>query len=387
MDLTLQALQDAVDLTAKQQRSLERAVKLLATAGALPKPPKPIEPPRQKRMARARDVVLQLMHRHWLLHQQGCSSPNFSHQRITYQGLRTGQLPVWLRKNTDVLRPGEAIPKRVLADAANQLVAAGHLHRLPIKWCPLALSPELMRHPEQIPACAHDGTDSTSGPSLSTEPDPYPMHQARGTGTLRYDEASKLFVFELPGIEKPGVIIDPQGNGDAMERALKPLIGQVMPFTGQLFGMAGESINSLTIQYIEIFPAEKGAVPSPLFGVFSGNLGKKPELNDSGASAYGSMAVQVVPGADPCWLRLQASAARPTHANLLSLDKGTGVIVMGTLSSYTYTRKDTQQAATGVSLEVEAISLLPRSTRTPIFSQPAPMTTAEVQNDAFLDAA
>jgi hypothetical protein len=212
------------------------------------------------------------------------------------------------------------------------------------------------------------------------------MRELSGFGRLV--KAGEALGLECTGLRNgPAAVqvLGPDGQPVADTAALAPHLGSVLAYSGMLFGLNGENINALCIQLSELFPGGTDAVVTPMFGVFTGNLGQAPSLNDAKSIASVSMAIASTD--DPtksCWLRLAAASNRGIAGELLKLESGAHVMAFGTIETYAYKSKKTGDDLSGLQLNVNRICLLPRRGD----GQPKPLLSVAMPIvDAFTAAA
>jgi hypothetical protein len=186
------------------------------------------------------------------------------------------------------------------------------------------------------------------------------------------------FAIEAPGLHAPALLL-PATNGSPVPD-MAPYLDKVISYTG-LLRSSGENLESVAIHFSDLHGAgEAELLPSPMWAVVSGNLGKAPEANPKGDRIVASIVYDKV-GEAASWLRISAYSYFSISDLFAGLEGGTGVVAYGALESYEYNGKPRLQLA------LRGLQLLTRS------SGPKPPTVigsarsaADIAAHAFDDA-
>jgi hypothetical protein len=177
------------------------------------------------------------------------------------------------------------------------------------------------------------------------------MREVFGDVTLRLI-GDNLLAAEAPGLHVPAPLV--LVSREAMA-ALLPHVDQVVQLNALLPELEG-SLNSLSLEPVDIQLPVEPREPSRLWAVVVGNLGAAPEQLSSGTvrgSLYYTRPLKDS-GKKGAILRLTADAPSTLCEVLAAMEEGTRLTAAGSLRSFDYTSSD-GVARTMATLELRAL--------------------------------
>lgn len=154
--------------------------------------------------------------------------------------------------------------------------------------------------------------------------------------------ASTGYALEAKGLNKPALLL-PHPGEELPD--LSPHVGRVVSMAGLLkTPVDGGNQESLLVEVAELQISANADDPAtgPMMGLFTGNIGKAPEVspnsNDSLQRATTSLAY-FSDGKNTAWLRLSCLSYLAAYDEFCALPQGASLAVAGTISHYDYSKK------------------------------------------------
>lgn len=146
---------------------------------------------------------------------------------------------------------------------------------------------------------------------------------------------------QAPGLQIPMALLFDKGQPD-----LQSHLGKVVTITGNLEA-GGTNQEELNVHLFGLEATEE-ATPTPVIGVFSGNIGKSAELSPKAPNGRQRLTTSLAyfsQDNQTSWLRLSCSSTDAAFQEFSELQPGARIVATGTLTHYTYNKKNRLELA------------------------------------------
>lgn len=151
------------------------------------------------------------------------------------------------------------------------------------------------------------------------------------------------YAIEAQDLQIPMMLRFDEGTPDLSSR-----VGQLIKVRGNLEA-AGTNQEVLNLIVTDIqMPSSSDAAPTPVFGVFSGNVGKDPELSPNANNGLQRLTASIAYHSEnqkTSWLRLSCLSDQAIYNEFSELEAGSRIIAIGTISHYQYNKKNRLELA------------------------------------------
>ena len=145
------------------------------------------------------------------------------------------------------------------------------------------------------------------------------------------------YAVEARDLQIPMMLRFDEGTPDLSAR-----VGQSIRVSGNLEAVGtNQEVLNLVVTDIAV-PSSPDAAITPVFGVFSGNIGKAAELSPNANNGLQRLTSSIAYHSEnqkTSWLRLSCLSNEAIYGEFSELEAGSRIIAFGTMSHYNYNKK------------------------------------------------